>query len=515
MKAFLLYRDRDFELGRALPPQKAALTQDLELNTLFNAMARGDEFLFQVAKQALLSGLGNDPDTILYRQAILKDCLKNPPLVREIYALAVEAIEREKKNYWGFFRDQPDTVLQRSLQVLQMFVEMLRKLRRIADASAAQFESEGFTAFFVMLQRELTDEYLAIVQEHLRELKFHGGVLSSAELGKGNKGTNYVLRKENKKMSWLERLLDSGPPVYTFYIADRDENGASALRELQNRGINLAANALGQSADHILSFFKMLRTELALYVGCLNLHERLAQKGEPLCFPVPLGLSERKLAARGLYDVSLTLNMEQRVVGNDLNADHKNLVIITGANQGGKSTFLRSVGLAQLMMQCGMFAPAESFSANLCDNLFTHSKREEDPTMQRGKLDEELSRLSQIVDHITPNSLLLCNESFAATNEREGSEIARQIVCALAARGIKVFFVTHLYEFAHALARQKMANALFLRAERQPDGTRTFKLIEGKPLETSYGKDLYERIFGADDQIHSDEPVLQTVEGGK
>lgn len=190
--------------------------------------------------------------------------------------------------------------------------------------------------------------------------------------------------------------------------------------------------------------------------------------------------------------------MKQKIVGNDGNADHKDLVIITGANQGGKSTFLRSIGLAQLMMQCGMFAPAESLCANVCDRLFTHYKREEDTTMKSGKLDEELGRMSDIVDNLTSNSMLLFNESFAATNEREGSEIARQIIRALLEKRIKIFFVTHLYEFAHSLYDKKMENAIFLRAERQDDGARTFRVKEGEPLQTSYGQDLYVNIFGTD-----------------
>jgi DNA mismatch repair ATPase MutS len=147
------------------------------------------------------------------------------------------------------------------------------------------------------------------------------------------------------------------------------------------------------------------------------------------------------------------------------------------------------------MMQCGMFVPAESFCSSICDGLFTHYKREEDATMKSGKLDEELSRMSEIVDHITSNPILLFNESFAATNEREGSEIARQITSALLEKGIKIMFVTHLYEFAHGFAGPKMENALFLRAERQADGRRTFKLVEGEPLQTSYGEDLYRAIW--------------------
>jgi len=214
-----------------------------------------------------------------------------------------------------------------------------------------------------------------------------------------------------------------------------------------------------------------------------------------MCFPLPVAASERRHSFHGLYDVCLTLSLEQSIVGNDVHADHKDLVIITGANQGGKSTFLRSIGLSQLMMQCGMFAPAESFSSHVCDALFTHYKREEDASMKSGKLDEELSRMSDIVDNITSNSMVLFNESFAATNEREGSEIARQIICALLEKRIKMFFVTHLYAFAHGFLDKKMTNAIFLRAERQADGGRTFKLVEGEPLQTSYGEDLYNMIF--------------------
>jgi hypothetical protein len=66
-------------------------------------------------------------------------------------------------------------------------------------------------------------------------------------------------------------------------------------------------------------------------------------------------------------------------------------------------------------------------------------------------------------------------------------------------RQIRVFFVTHMYDLAHGFQTEGLEAALFLRAERQPDGRRTFKLVEGEPLPTSYGEDSYRRIFGADE----------------
>jgi DNA mismatch repair ATPase MutS len=491
-----MYPDCDFDLRQELPSNAPALTQDLELDTLFNAMSFGDKLLYEVSQTAVLCSLSNGLDTILYRQAVLKDCLNNPSIIRSIYAIAIEAIEKEKKVSWGFFSKYPSAILRRAVDVLQNFVEMLKKLRNIADDAANRFESEGFITFFSMLNQELSDEYFAKIQKYLKELKFPNGVLISADLGEGNQGVNYLLRKQpEKKQSFIERIFAKKAEGFTFCIDGRDETGNRALSELNDRGINSVANSLAQSTDHILGFFRLLRTELAFYIGCLNLHQQLTQKGEPVSFPVSMPPGQLKHSFKGLYDVCLALRLTQKVVGNDLNADNKNLVIIAGANQGGKSTFLRSIGLAQLMMQCGIFVPAESFCANGCDRLFTHYKRQEDTTMNSGKLDEELSRMSAIVDEITSNSMVLFNESFAATNEREGSEIASQIVSALLEKGIKVFFVTHLFEFAHSFYARKMATFMFLRAERQADGKRTFKLIEAEPLRTSYGKDLYQTIF--------------------
>jgi hypothetical protein len=497
-----MYMDRDIDPVEKLPANAAALTQDLELDTLFGAMAAGDNFLLEVAKKTVLTRL-DEPDAILYRQHILADCLERSAIVREMYAIAVEAIEREKKVWsWGQY---PEGVLHRSVEVIKQFVDQLKRLRHIADAYGAEFRSEGFTTLFRMLAKELDDEYLGSVEDHLRRLEFRDGVLMSAGLDNGNKGTRYVLRKPwNPKQSWMERLQTWSEQLflrdrsdYVYQIADRDESGFRALSELRGRGISLVAGALGQSTDHLLSFFRMLRSELGFYVGCLNLRDRLARKGEPICFPEPFAAGKAILSGRGLYDLCLSLSVKERVVGNDVSADDKLLVMITGANRGGKSTFLRGIGLAQLMMQCGMFVPAESFRANVCDGIFTHYKREEDSSMKSGKLDEELSRMSAIVDNMTPNSILLLNESFASTNEREGSEIARQIVRALLETGIKVIYVTHLFDLAQGFYLAKIDAALFLRAERLADGRRTFRLVEGEPLPTSYGEDLYRRIFGA------------------
>jgi DNA mismatch repair ATPase MutS len=497
VKAHLLHEDRDFILDRPLPWNEGALVKDLSLDTLFAAMARGDALIFEVSKKAILLGLENDLETISYRQRVLQDCLNQPEVIRELYTVSVEAIREEKKHYLSTFARYPDSVLRYSTEMMNGFLGMLKALRRITESNSHKFVSEGWSAFFAMLRSELNDEFFARVEYHLDRLTFRGGVLLSAKLGKGNKGDRYVLREPpHRKASFLARLFTQQPPAYSFTIHPRDESGFAALGDLRNRGIALVADTLAQSTGHVRSFFDMLRTELAFYVGCVNLHEDLGRRGVPVVIPSPVAAPERRLSFQGLRDVCLALSTDEQVVGNDLNADGQDLVIVTGANQGGKSTFLRGVGLAQLMMQCGMFVGARAMCASVQAQLFTHYKREEDAGMNSGKLDEELSRMSDIIDHIRPHAMILFNESFAATNEREGSEIARQILSALMNRRIKIVCVTHLHELARAFHENNNGNTMFLRAERQADGARTFKLLEGEPLETSFGEDIYKSIFG-------------------
>lgn len=490
-----MYRDRDFDLEAPPPSNAEDLTRDLGLDTVIEAMAGEDRFLAAVATAALLASL-TDPEAVRYRQRILDDCLRHPALPRDLYDLAGEALDWRRKIWAPFASDSPSTSLSHSVSVLEHFTGMLRRLRAFAAEHRAEVRSDGLTALFDLLLGELDDPYFAEIDEHLAELRFRRGELLSARLGQGSRGTGYVVRRAPDERSWFARLLSLPEgDALTFTIPERDDAGWQALGALRDEGLAQVARALAEATEHLQAFFTMLRREIGFYVGCVNLHQRLRDKGEPLCMPEPLEPGTATLACRGVYEPVLSLRQEERVVGNDATAEHVPLIVVTGANQGGKSTFLRSIGVAQLMMQAGMSVPAEAFTATCYRRVFTHYRREEDAAMVSGKLDEELRRMSAIADDIGPGCLLLSNESFASTNEREGSQIARHVFGGLVACGVTVVAVTHLFDLAHSLYQQGRP-ALFLRADRRDDGRRTFRLAEGAPLATSFGVDLYERIFG-------------------
>ncbi len=513
MKARLMFDDRDFQVDADLlrslerPWRRAELErderageqdliQDLELDTVWSAMAGGDVVVYASSHAALLSGLPT-VEQIRYRQAVLGDCLQQPAVVREIYGLAVQAIAEERKVWGGMFSDRGQALLSRSISVLEIFVTILKQLRKLTEEHADRFRSHGFTRFFDTLARELDDDYFDEISHHLRQVRFRDGVLVSARLGRASQGVGYVLRaaRPENRGRFLFRRPAIRKPTYSYTVPPRDEAGAQALGRLRDRGVSLVARALGQATDHILSFFAALRVELGFYVGCLNLHDRLAAKREPTCLPEPHPLGTSVWSAQALYDPCLSLRIPQRVQGNDLHADDRPLIIVTGANQGGKSTFVRGLGVAQLMMGAGMFVAAESYSATITNGVFSHYKREEDATMTSGKFDEELGRLSKIAKAIDRGGLLICNESFSATNEREGSQIADEFIRAMSRIDIRIVLVTHLYELANHYHQEHADTTLFLRADRDSDGRRPYHIVEAEPLPTSYGDDLYWRTF--------------------
>lgn len=531
MKVYLMHPDRDFDItaelrdatldamrsGNPFALEKAAspstrqtrepttpptvldlLTEDLGLESLFQAMADGDSFLLETARRALLSGL-SDPDAIAHRQEIVADALACPDVVRRLYDLSVRAIEHER-NPGTIFRPtrDPESLLTWSVKVLELELEVLAELRAIADAAAPTFRSVGFRRFFDMVATELDDDYLALLREHLDELRFDGGLLASACLGRGGKSTHWIMHR-TPPSHWRERFgFGPGTPTHSFDISPGDAPGQRALASLRSRALTDVADAAAQAVADVKDFFTTLRLELAFHVGCLNLRERLTARSQPICWPEATSGVGRDLVAHDLRDAGLALTSDSPLVGNDLDAGHAALVVITGANQGGKTTLLRAIGTAQVMMRAGMFVCAQTFRASVASRVLTHWTRGEDTAMLSGKLDEELQRMSQVADNVTPHCLLLCNESFASTNEREGSEIGRHVLEAMLDSSVTVMLVTHMFELAERLRIDTTHEALFLRAAPGIANEPSFRISPGYPLHDSVGIESSARIISAE-----------------
>ena len=144
MKAHLLYRDRDFDPGVGPAARRpTAWSQDLELDVLFDAMAGKDRFFRDVARSAMLSAAGTDAGTVLYRQDVLRDCLEQRETVRRDLRAERRGAGEGTKELLRGARQYPSSILYRSVEVLKMFAEMLRRLRGIRRPRGARLPLRG------------------------------------------------------------------------------------------------------------------------------------------------------------------------------------------------------------------------------------------------------------------------------------------------------------------------------------------------------------------------------------
>jgi hypothetical protein len=209
MKAHLMFRDADFAVNQPLPENADQLVHDLDLETLLATMAGNDKLVYSVSKVAILDGL-NIPDDITYRQRVLADCFEHSEIVREIYDLAVNAVNDRQKMFWFSSRGTPTRMMSQSPQVIAMYMEYLKRLRGIVDEHSDKFSSDGWTTLFRVLKDELGDDYFRLIDDHLKQLKFKNGTLISAGLSFGKTGLDYVLRDSRHAKQTFREILGVG-----------------------------------------------------------------------------------------------------------------------------------------------------------------------------------------------------------------------------------------------------------------------------------------------------------------
>lgn len=536
MKVQLLYPDKEW-VGVKKYSDFKNITQDLGLKTLYNTASKvvvredgkvkkimdSDMFIQDVFSKVMTVPLQNS-DEVYYRQEILKDCLEREDFIIKLYNLVTAVLtewdklgrkDMEKK---GGTNDAGSLVFR--IHTLNLFVSGLEEIEQLIDENS--FSSRGLCSFAEGLKKDYFAEKRGMITKLLDSIRFYisdssddgsGKMVAKPRMvmrcnvGGGLKLENMVLEETGTKQEKFRKpngTLTKLRDYMTFISTDAIQLNADPTLQQQGRELEFSCvkymiSFLEPFFEETGYFFDQLRFQAAFYRGAVNLRHHMERFYLKFCYP---RVSEgQKIEFEELKEFVMCIEQRVNAVGNKCDLSDKNLVIITGANQGGKSTFLRSIGIAQVMLQCGLFVTATSYTGGLFPNLFTHFTRREDSAMNSGRLDEELGRMSQIVDNIGPASLVLLNESFATTTELEGSNIAYDIIKALTEAGVRIITVTHLLTFAQRIYaeceenKKKYDDIIFFCAERLEDGRRTFRMIQSVPEMTSFGLDLYEDII--------------------
>ena len=175
------------------------------------------------------------------------------------------------------------------------------------------------------------------------------------------------------------------------------------------------------------------------------------------------------------------------------------IFVLTGPNRGGKSVITCAVGLAQAMLQLGMFVPARDAQISIADAIFTHFPTGADDTIDKGRLGEECARLRDIFEEVTDKSFVLLDESLSSTGAYEASYIAAEVLAGFSRIGCRCLFSTHLHELAaqidniNARTAPDNGSKIDTLVAGIEDGNRSFKIVRMKPDGKSYARDIADK----------------------
>ncbi len=191
--------------------------------------------------------------------------------------------------------------------------------------------------------------------------------------------------------------------------------------------------------------------EVAFYLAYLEHVERLRGRGLSFCYPV-VAAGDRTLRARGIFDLALADGLAAaggRIVTNDVElAGAERIVVVSGPNQGGKTTFARAIGQLHHLAALGLPVPGREVRCPLVDRILTHFERREDVSTLEGKLERDLRRFRAILEAATSESLVVMNESFSSTSATDALFLNRVMLRTMAGRDMLVVCVTFLDELA-------------------------------------------------------------------
>ena len=186
--------------------------------------------------------------------------------------------------------------------------------------------------------------------------------------------------------------------------------------------------------------------EIQFYFHWLDFLEPLRQAGLPFCFPV---IHEKldDVKALDCFDLALAMDKADKIVTNSFTLTApEQILIVSGPNQGGKTTFARSFGQIHVLSSLGVMVPGREADIFLCDQVLTHFEREEDLVNLSGKLQDDLVRLHALLEAATHKTVIIINEIFASTTLVDALQLGGHMLDAIVEKGAPAMVVTFLEE---------------------------------------------------------------------
>jgi DNA mismatch repair protein MutS len=423
--------------------------------------------------------------TIGYRQAVFRD-LENPTLVRQLgsFAQQMGAMRQflaEVDKYWYVPQKQRGF-----LEAVNSYCIAINSLA--CDLGPATLRSMALCGFRDYLRAYQGSEVFQGLEREIQALKANLAAI------------RYRLQIEGPriKVSRYESDPDYGEEVSRTFEKFRQRDTVHAfdfkvptsfsMNSVEGAILDRVALLFPEEFSALEQFSLRHRTyldgavanfdrEIQFYLGYRELLEPLRRGGLQFCYP-DVSKHFKDVACQGAFDLALAVMLVGQSalpVTNDFYLQRQErILVVSGANQGGKTTFARMIGQLHYLARLGCPVPGREARLLLFDQIFTHFEREEDLNTRRSKLEDDLVRIHAILERATSCSLLVMNESFSSSTLNDALFLSREILRQIVDLDLICVFVTFLDELA-SLGRSTVSMVATIKPD--DPAQRTFKIV--------------------------------------
>ena len=477
--------------------EEPACFADLNLDQIINAITKGKE---EYDLKPFFYTPLHDVETIQYRQAIMQD-LENRTLLEKIraftqkmsivrrYLTLVEKLDF-KNHREGWF-----------LEAVDVYCEAITSLAH--GLTLENVRSRGISAFRVYLTEYAGSYIFRSLMAETKKLKAELSAIRYCEVIK--EGTVRVQKYESEPdysvevEKTFERFKQGATKDYSGEL-----HVGSGMNHVEAQILDLVAKLYpdifasldrfcAQYSHFIDETIRLFDREIQFYVAYMEYVARFEATPLKFCYP-QIATTSKEIHAYETYDAALAnrlIKENMPVVCNDFFLqDKERVIVVSGPNQGGKTTFARTFGQLHYLSNIGCAVPGREARLFLCDRIFTHFEKEEDIENLRGKLQDDLLRIHAILDQATSESVLVMNEIFLSTTVKDAVFLNRKIMERIIQLDLLCVWVTFIDELASF--SEKTISMVSTVLPENP-AVRTYKLVRKPADGLAYALSIVEK----------------------
>lgn len=432
-----------------------AFFADLNLDQVINAITAGcEEYNL---KPFFYTSL-NNIDQIKYRHEIMKD-LENNMLFENIKSFA------QKMRIMRRYRASVDKLYYKYhkegwfLEAVEIYCDTVNCL--VQDLKLADIKSRGLLTFREFITNYANSSVFSLLLRETKKLKADLSTVKYCLLTKGN----FVkVRKYDAEIDYSTDVEETFEKFKQGEVKDYRAkiNTGSGMNHVEARVLDLVAKIYPEifinlddysekNFNYLDETIAVFDREIQFYIAYLEYTKKFIRTGLEFCYPI-ISNKEKEIYDYAGFDLALANKLiieNLSVVCNDFYLkDKERIFVVSGPNQGGKTTFARTFGQLQYLASLGCQVPGKEAQLFLFDRLFTHFEKEEDIKNLRGKLQDDLVRIHDILSQATSNSIIIMNEIFTSTTLKDAIILGEKIMEKIIQLDLLCVCVTFIDEWA-------------------------------------------------------------------